>query len=104
MSNKAYKQFKGQTAVDKKKSNTDATDEKERKKMKILQEAEASNMQIERMRKKSKKQRTASASAGVSSVHEAMPEEKKETESDGCVIGETKVEINKTPDPTGTEE
>ena len=72
--------------------------------MKILLEAETSNIQIERMRKKDKNHRTASASAEVSSVHEAMHEDKKDAESDGCVIGETKVEINKTPDLTTTED
>ena len=96
MSSKAYRQFKGHTNAEKKKSNNDTIEEKQKKK--ILLEAEESNLQIERMRLENQKKRTGSAE--VSSAHEVHTEEKRELESDDCLIGETKVEINKTPELT----
>ena len=45
-------------------------------------------------------QKKRSGSAEVSSAHDVHTEEKRELESDDCLIGETKVEINKTPELT----
>ena len=41
--------------------------------------------------------KTRTGSADISS-HEIRTEEKKTVDSDHCLIGETKIEINKTPD------
>ena len=42
--------------------------------------------------------KTRTGSAEISSTHEIRTEEKKDVDSDHCLIGETKIEINKTPD------
>ena len=42
--------------------------------------------------------KTRTGSAEISSTHKIRTEEKKDVDSDHCLIGETKIEINKTPD------